>query len=116
MRDQRLMHHAVIAVLMIEGHATLVAPEEMNLGPVDVMFEGVACQKLVDAFGRRTAGETEREGRGSNDNARREPERDPHRHILRIDGNIEDRLIHHDRCAIRSRFMILDENIQNHKT
>src|SRR5207253_10939130 len=58
--EQRLAAEAVVRRLVVERHAALVAPVDVDLPPVD-LAAGVAGEALVAAPRRVAAGQAERE-------------------------------------------------------
>ena len=67
--EQRLAGQAVVRVGVVEGHAALVAPVDVDLPPVD-LGAGLGGQPLVAGPGRAAAGQRDgeavvRDGRGT---------------------------------------------------
>ena len=59
--EQRLARHSVVAVRVARGHASLIAPQDMDARPVHTRHEWLKRQQLVRAPRRRSARECDHE-------------------------------------------------------
>src|SRR5579875_484965 len=89
--DHGLAGHAIIAVWMIHGHKTLIAPEEMDLSPIERDTQISRREQLIDALRGRAAGETEAETFRRSGNEGSNEARGFKSHGLRIRRGMDDR-------------------------
>lgn len=93
--DQGFERHAKIAVFMVGGDESFVAPEEMDFSPIDAALKIRAAEPFIDRVRRRPSRKGERDRAGGLVDPLGQPSGRAVGEFVRIGGDIEDRLRRH---------------------